>query len=318
MSQTSFLPLEWLNQVSDPYAVLGLSVTADDQRVLKRYRTIAKRLHPDSFVNADSDTQALAQHLLSRFINPAYQRVKQEKGRSEVMAMLRLWARRLNREENFFPTGEYAHQLLKKPFQDVDVFYEQAIDHLANAQLQTLTQFEAVSRQLGELNLLYLHLKMGEPLIREKRSGLVAATQAKPAQFTPPPSETAQMAGSYAQRHYNRALEYARKGVWVQVVAETRDAIRLEPTKSEYHSLLAKAYLMQKLPGMAKVHFRQALKFNPNDPLALQYAARLNLEDTAKPSAQAAPNPDPANPPAKGTSAKPSGGGLFNLFAKRK
>jgi cytochrome c-type biogenesis protein CcmH/NrfG len=86
---------------------------------------------------------------------------------------------------------------------------------------------------------------------------------------------------------------------WPQVVAELRDAIRLESNRGEYHSLLARAYLMQNLVGMAKVHFRQALKFNPRDPLALQYAERLDLSAPTKMSVKA-------------------GGGLFSLFGRKR
>lgn len=313
MPQTTFSP-DWLNQfASDPYAVLGLSVAADERRILKRYHAIAKLLHPDSYA-ADPTLRDLAEQLLKRLINPAYHQLKQEKVRSEVVALLRLRARSLSPEEALLPKSDIAQQLVRVSAQEVDVFYEQAIANLADSQLQPIGQFEYITQQLTELNLLYLHLKSGELPFREKRSGIVSATQAKPAQFTPSPTETAHVAVNYAQKHYRRAQEYAKKGVWAQVVVELRDAIRLEPDRSEYHSLLATAYLMQNLTGMAKVHFRQALKFNPNDPLALRYAARLNL------------TPPPSVPPTRGLSSQPmnrsmpkgSGGGLFGLFAKRK
>lgn len=300
MSQILFSP-EWLNQLSDPYAVLGLSVAADERRVLKRYRTVAKLLHPDSLTTAEPEIKALAGQILARLINPAYQRLKQEKERAETMALLRLRVRRINKEEPHLPQSEVAQQILKLPIQEADIFYERSVAELSEIQYQQLLQFEWITQQLGELNLAYLHLKMGEPVIREKRTGIVSATQARPAQFSPSQTETAELAVNYAQRHYYRAQEYAKKANWTQVVAELRDAIRLEPSRAEYHSLLAKAYLMQNLIGMAKVHFRQALKFNPKDPLALQYAERLKL----------LPEPEPK-------AAKNNSGGLFNLFSKKR
>jgi curved DNA-binding protein CbpA len=302
MSQILFSS-EWLNQLSDPYAVLGLSVAADERRVIKRYRNIAKLLHPDSLATAEPATKALASQVLARLVNPAYQRLKQEKERSETMALLRLRVRRLNREDAMLPQSEIGQQILRLPIHEADVFYEQSVAQLGEVQYQQLEQFQTVTQQLSELNLTYLHLKMGEPVIREKRTGIVAAPQARPIQYTPSAAETAQAAVNYAQRHYYRAQEYAKKSTWIQVVAELRDAIRLEPNRSEYHSLLAKAYLMQNLIGMAKVHFRQALKFNPKDPLALEYAAKLKL--TTEPDGKAAN--------------KNSGGsGLFNLFSKKR
>lgn len=299
MSQISFSS-EWLSQLSDPYAVLGLSVAADERRVLKRYHTIAKLLHPDTLIAADPAIQTLAGHILAKLVNPAYQRLKQEKERAETIALLRLRVRQINQDESLLPQGAMARQLLRLPLQEADVFYEQSVVQLGEVQYRQLAKFEATTRQLAELNLTYLSLKIGDPVIREKRTGIVAAPQTKPTQFAPSQTETPQVAINYAQRHYYRAQEYAKKSNWTQVVAELRDAIRLESNRSEYHSLLAKAYLMQNLVGMAKVHFRQALKFNPNDPLALQYAKRLDLTD---------PGP-------KATARASSG--LFSLFTRKR
>ncbi|PSB67705.1 molecular chaperone DnaJ [filamentous cyanobacterium CCP1] len=313
-----FFP-EWLNQFStNPYAVLGLSVAADDRRVLKRYHAIAKRLHPDSDPIADGAMRDRASQMLARLVNPAYQRLKQEKTRAEEIAILRLRAKSLSREGGILPKSEVAQQLLKMPPQEVDVFYEQTIASLAESQYHPLSQFEYITQQIAELNVLYLHLKANEPTLREKPTGIMSAKQAKPAQFTPSTVETAQIAVSYAQRHYDRAKQYAKQEVWQQVVLELRDAIRLEPNRSEYHSLLATAYLMQHLTGMAKVHFRQALKFNPNDPLALRYAAKLGIvSPSAIPPTAPTPPPNKTSSP-RNTPPKGGGTGLFSLFGKRK
>jgi curved DNA-binding protein CbpA len=293
---------EWLTQFSDPYAVLGLSVAADERRVLKRYHSIAKHLHPDSLIAADPATRKTASQIFARLVNPAYQRLKQEKQRTETVALLRLRLRRINRDEPLQPQSGLARQLLRLPLQQVDVFYEQEVSQLAESQYLELAQFPSLTQQLAELNLVYLHLKMAEPGIREKQTGIAPVSQVKPPQFAPSHTETPQVAANYAQRHYHRAREYARKSNWTQVVAELRDAIRLEPTRSEYHSLLAKAYLKQNLTGMARVHFRQALKFDPNDPVALVYAPQFNLgPEAALNRAQAAAK-----------------GGLFNLFNRRR
>jgi len=296
MTQILFSP-EWLNLLVDSYAVLGVSVAADERRVLKRYRSVAKLLHPDSLGQADPATTALASQLLARLVNPAYQRLKQEKERAETVATLRIRVRRMSREDAALPKTAAACRLLNLPLHEVDVYYEQSVTDLAELQYQQFEQFESLTEQLAELNLAYLRLKMGEPVIREKRTGVVPAPQAKPIQFAP--GHDGQVTVNYAQRHYYRAQEYAKKSTWPQVVAELRDAIQLEPNRAEYHSLLARAYLMQNLMGMAKVHFRQALKFNPRDPLAMQYAARLDLTEPEKVVAKA-------------------GGGLFSLFSKKR
>ncbi|MGG6295337.1 DnaJ domain-containing protein [Leptolyngbya sp. AN02str] len=310
MLQTPFSS-EWLQKFSDPYAVLGLSVTADDRRVLKRYRDVAKLLHPDSLIQADVTERETASRLFSRLVSPSYQKLKQDKGRAEYLAMLRFKVRRINRDTKFEPKHSASQRLLSLGPAQVDVFYEQAIAKLAEPQFESLSRFELFTPQLEELNLVYLKLKMGEPIIREKRSGLISASQTAPVEIKTTPADPDKPVVDYAQRHYDRAMQYARQSNWAMVVREMQDAIKISPKTSDYHSLLAKAYLMQELPTMAKVHFRQALKLNPQDALALQYASKLqiSIESTS-------PLPNGSKPAAT----KPKSGGLgsrFSLFGRK-
>jgi len=278
-------------------------VTADDRRALKRYRSVAKLLHPDSLTEADSETRDFATQLFARLVNPAYQKLKQEKGRSEMLATLRFRVRRMSKEEALVPKSSSARQLLSVPAASIDTFYEQAVTELAEAQYHPLDRFITIAPQIEELNLVYLRLKMGEPMIREKRTGIIPAAAAKPLEFTPSPA-TPEKSGNYDQRHYQRAQEYMKHTEWAKAVQELRDAIRIDPKKSDYHALLGKAYLMQNLQGMAKTYFQQALKLNPRHQLALQHAKQLNI---------------PLDPLVNGTIAKEEKGGLFGgLFAKKR
>jgi curved DNA-binding protein CbpA len=301
MSQ--FSSSDWLTRFSDPYAVLGIAVTADDRRVLKRYRTVAKLLHPDCYLNRDDQQRRTATQIFAHLINPAYQKLKQEKSRTECLATLRLRVRHMNREEPLTPQGKRAQRLLKMSLAEVEVFYEQAVTELAEVQFQAIDQFEQCTHHLAELNLVYLRLKMGEPVIREKRSGIVPIQTVKPEVHTSLAVESEKQAINYAQRHYQRAQEYMRKENWAVAKRELQDAIRIENTKSEYHTLLAVTYLMQNLPTMAKVHLRQALKLNPKDAIALQYAKKLDIK--------VEPTPDSAP---KNTSS----GGLFGMFGRKR
>ncbi|MGI0485674.1 J domain-containing protein [Pantanalinema rosaneae CENA516] len=275
------LPPDWLQQFSDPYAVLGVSVAADDRRIQKRYRQIAMVLHPDRFAGNDAGSQDLASQLLARLINPTYEKLKQEQNRKESLALLRLQVRKLTREKPLSPQSELAQQLMTHPASNVDVFYEQAIAKLAETQYQPIEQFQTITLELTELNQVYLRLKMGSTPIREQRTGLVPATEAQPVAFTPAPSHPETVTESYAQRHYRRAQEYARQGRWPQVVQEMRDAIRIEADHGEYHALLGVAYLHQNMTGTAKAYIRRALELNPEDAIANRYAARLGLTPTA-------------------------------------
>lgn len=314
MSQIPFTT-EWISRFQDPYAVMGLSVTADDRRVLKRYRDLAKLLHPDRYISAEDEIRDRATQLFSKLVGPAYQKLKQDKGRAENLAMLRFRVRRLTREQTFEPNSDIARELLGKPAAQVDVFYEQAIARLSSDQYQPLDRFEAVTLQLDELNLVYLRLKMGEPIIREKRTGIVSAKPPvvpRPAAASPTSPPEAESI-DYAQRHYDRAQTYARNGNWPEAVRELKDALKLNASRSNYHALLAVVYLKQDLPTMGRVHCRQALKLNPEDKLALRYAPKFGINPES-PTTGATESKGKATGKSKSDSDK----GLFSIFSRRR
>jgi curved DNA-binding protein CbpA len=279
MSQGS-LPNDWLNRFKDPYAVLGVAVTADDQRVLKRNRAVAKLLHPDRHINSDKATQDRAYALLTRLVGPAYAQLSKEAQRRESLLALRQRAQALTERQALQPKSELARQLLRHPAAGVDIFYEQAVAKLAEMQFEPLAQFEQVATELAELNLVYLQLKQGEvTAIAEKRTGLVPAQAARPIEVTPIRPELE--VESYDQRHYGRAREYMKNSVWDEAIRELKDAIRLNPRQPDYHAAIGICHFRRDSTGdrtMSKVYFRQALKLDPKHSTARKFAKALGLD----------------------------------------
>jgi curved DNA-binding protein CbpA len=303
---------EWTKQFTDPYAVLGVAVTADERRIAKRYRQVAKQLHPDQMMDADAEVREFANHILTRLVNPAYQRLKQEKGRAEVLATMRFKVRRLLREEKLEIKGTLAKQLLRADEAQVDILYEKALSDLSEVQYSSATAFAEQTQAIAELNLAYLRCKMGDTVIREKRTGLVAAgSVARPSEVTPTnkkptPKEDAPSV-NYAERHVIRAKTYIANKNYADAIQELRDAVRIQPENSDFHTMLGQAYLLQKMVGMAKVHIRQAIKLNPQNAIALKYAKQLELDIS--------PVPEPPSARQNGhQNGHKKSGGLFSRF----
>lgn len=261
----------------DPYAALGVSIAADDRRILKRYRQVAKLLHPDAQVGKDQVAAEFANDVITRIINPAYQRLKQEKTRSEALATMRFRVRRLANNQGLEPSFESAQQLLRIPEAEVDVFYENTLTQLADVQFASPQIFHQSLTQIGQLNLIFLRRKMGDVIIREKRTGLVASTQ-QPERREPEPPPI-----NYAEKYRIRALTYLQQQNYDLALLELRDALKIEPNNVEFHSLIAQVYFMQQKYGMAKAHLKRTLQLHPNHPVAQKYFQRLEqLSPAAK------------------------------------
>lgn len=280
MSYPAFSP-NWLNQfLNDPYAILGVSVAADDQRILKRYRAVAKQLHPDTQITTALEHHDFVHQILPKLVNPAYQRLKREKGRSEVLATLRFKVRRLIRDQQLKPQAEVGRELWKTPEEEVDLVYEHLLSQLCDRQYDSLTCFETITQEITELNLIYLKRKMGEMVIREKRTGLMATSTLT---TSPTIDKGTGMTGqtpfiNYGDRHFRRAEDYLRAENATAAIQELKEAIKLDAKNSNYHCLIGQAYLLANLPGMARVHIKQALRLEPGHRVALGYARQLNLE----------------------------------------
>ncbi len=295
MTQITFSN-DWLELLNDPYAVLGLSLTADDKLILKHYRDLAKQLHPDRYGQADPKQQEFVGHLVARLLNPAYAKIKQPRDRTELLLLLRMQVQQLG--QTFTPTSEVARMLLMQPTASAALFYEQQVAQLSEQQYDSFSQFGNITHQLHELNLVYLQRQLGEvarpatvndlAAKAAPRSVVATATTAvtpvvgsplaAPSEPTLSPAEAARkIQEGYALRHYERAQQYLEKGAFDKAVQEMKDALRLVSTKSEYHAMLSYAYLLQDLPGMAAVYCRQALKLNPDDIRARKLAQKLAI-----------------------------------------
>jgi curved DNA-binding protein CbpA len=318
-------------EFTDHYAILGIPIGASAGEIRKRYLKIAKNLHPDSR-EEDQDKQ-LASELFSKLVNPAYKVLSNDKDRTEYEIVLDLVGERLAVDKATIQLEfELSKQLNKAA--DADAFYQQTMEKIAEQQYVALRQTEQLIGQCSELNLVYLVRRKGgyvslpesgvSPLATATRppatSGISSAGTRPPgtvpgnvstgsSQPLHQPTATTPPADQYVNQYYRRAEEFLIKNGFQAAIKELRDALKLDPQNSRCHSLMGTVYLRQNQFTMAKVHFTQALKFDPNNAAAKQGKAEVEKQEQktqkSKPQAQATP-------------AKPETKGLFGLFGNKK
>jgi curved DNA-binding protein CbpA len=91
-------------------------------------------------------------------------------------------------------------------------------------------------------------------------------------------------------QYIRQAESYINQKLWASALKELRSAIQIDCNNSKCHALLGFVYMNQKLSGMAKVSFQQALKLNPDEPIAKQYIDQVSGSNSGGTNA---PKPDP-------------------------
>jgi tetratricopeptide (TPR) repeat protein len=248
----------------DYYAILGAPITADINKIRKSYLHIARLLHPDTFgQDRSSSVKKQASQYLAKLVNPAYTFLMAEKERSEYSTILKLLAKRLIKQgQKITPRAEVAKNLLSSP---TLTGYERAVEAIAIQQYQDLDKIIERTGQLSELNLVYILHQEGYQI----ESLLVPSIAVE---LLPNISIT----NRYTSK-IKLIEEYISQKQWMLAVKELREYLKTDTENSYCQSLLGLAYMHQNLDGMAKVCFQQALKLNPQEPIAVQNINKIGV-----------------------------------------
>lgn len=290
--------------LTDYHAILGVSLDADAKQIRKRYLTIARKLHPDSLrSSADTDKQK-ANEILSKLVNPAYEKLTQEKAMTEHLVVLRLRGQQLSRQA----TGiQLHHEVAKRLIGNSNAMplYTSHLKQLADEQYESLEKVLEITGAISELNLAYLvsTTRGSNPTAANPAANNGAAPSANAAapKSPPPPPSPKQQRASIIESYLNRANECAIRKNYSQAILEMREAVQSHPTNAQCHGQLAEYYLIAGQPTMAKIHVKRALEIDANNELAQKIDKQVNKANKAK----AAQNN------AKSAQSK---GGLFGLF----
>ncbi|AFZ55972.1 tetratricopeptide repeat protein [Anabaena cylindrica FACHB-243] len=255
----------------DHHAILCVPVDADAKEVRKRYLKIARRLHPDSSVVTKSADKDIANQLLSKLVNPAYEKLSVERNRAEYSLILSQIGKRLAQESTSIELStDIAKQLAIAP--NIDLLYKSEVAKLAETQFDELQQVSQFISQISELNLVYLMRRAGR-LMKTPQSlptNTTSNTNTPASPPPPPPKDDSPVA-----QYLRRAQILIEKNQFTQAKVELQDALKLEPRNSRCHSLMAIIYLQQNQLKMAKIHFENALRLNPQDKIALEWKPKV-------------------------------------------
>lgn len=302
---------------TDYHAILGVPVDADMKDIRKGYLKIARRLHPDSCAqDAECDRQRAAE-FLSKLVNPAYEKLSQERNYTEYCVLLRIKGQQaLKQQETVLLISEPARKLAAAS--DIDNFYRITLRNLAEKQYEHLGQALDLTGQISEMNLVYLMRKEGRGELNLGKKTTVGNTPSeKPAIAAAPVVQTT---NTLVAAYLRRAQEYEKKQDYSRVILELREATQIDPRNSDCHSRLGEVYLKTNQAKMAKIHFTKALELNPKNEAAL--AGMKRVDGSSAPAEMAVGkksgkvNPK-ASPKSGKVDPKPEGG-LFGLFGGKK
>jgi len=272
----------------DHHAVLGISVEADSKIVRKRYLKIARRLHPDSSAITNDDERQLAKELLSKLVNPAYEKLSNKQDEKEYKLLLDLKGKQLNQQQDTVVISCPLAQKLAGSG-NIKKAYEEAVESLSEQQYESLSECLEITGQISELNMVYLMRRQGgkdffdDPGIEEGEEERKRREEEERKRREE--KEREQRKRDLVERAIGRAKEKESRGDFSGAIRELREAIQMNPLHPKVatcHSRLANLYLNIKQPTMAKIHARKALETNPQDELARAILDRLEGKNKKK------------------------------------
>ncbi|MFM7716706.1 MAG: DnaJ domain-containing protein, partial [Microcystis sp.] len=241
----------------DHFAILGVSIDAEQEEIRERYLKIAYKIHPDTCRTYTTDEKKRANQLLSKLVNPAYEHLSHDLSREEFRLVLAQMGKAMGKDLSKITISSEPARKLAQSSANYELAYQKILQSLAIDQYTALENTYQKIAQLSELNLVYLILTEGRgnkkttPKVfisqgNTNQSELVAATVTTTAART-------RAKESPLEAYIRRAQASLDENNPAQALRELRDALREEPDNSICHALLGLAYLRQNQLSMARV-----------------------------------------------------------------
>lgn len=270
--------------ITDYHAILGVPLGASTEQVRQRYLAIAHRLHPDTCKAEGTQAKEQASQLLSKLVNPAYEKLGKNRSRTDYLLTLSQMGKTLAEEQGKLTlTNELAKQL-ERETENTDLTYRKLLQSLIKKQYEDLNIILEKIGQISELNLVYLKKMGGHELQQKKQIPFKANTtnSDNSEKFTPGKGNSEKATPGEEEispmtRYIRRAREAIEQENWSKAILELRDALKITPNDSTCYSLLGLIYLKQNQLTMAKIHIDKAYQIDPKNPDTIQAKQALDL-----------------------------------------
>ncbi len=137
----------------DHFAILGVSIDAEQEEIRERYLKIAYKLHPDTCRTHTPDEKEQAHQLLSKLVNPAYEHLGRDLSREEFRLVLAQMGKAMGRDLSKITISSEPARKLAQSSANYELAYQKILQSLAIDQYTALENTYQKIGQLSELNL---------------------------------------------------------------------------------------------------------------------------------------------------------------------
>ncbi len=122
----------------DHFAILGVSIDAEQEEIRQRYLKIAYKLHPDTCRTYTPDEKEQAHQLLSKLVNPAYEHLSHDLSREEFRLVLAQMGKAMGRDLSKITISSEPARKLAQSSANYELVYQKILQSLAIDQYTAL------------------------------------------------------------------------------------------------------------------------------------------------------------------------------------
>lgn len=261
--------------IVDYHAILGLPIGASADQVRKRYLKITRLLFPDIRALETQEENELADQLLSKLVNPAYENLfKDKSARSEHLLILEQIGARVAQEKKLRLKSKKSQELAAA--KNIEATYNKYINALFQQEYSPINKTLEKIALMSEFNLVYLQAKSGkvaEDKVTVSQTQKTTSEEPKQVEAHLPepaeePASVVDPTAKWVEPYLRRGKQFIDKREYNRGIAELREALKLDAQNSQAHTLLGLAYVKQSQLGMAKIHINKALQLDPKNEMA--------------------------------------------------